>query len=262
MISIAERRRLLLELPGAWRPTLSHARIELIETGMSDASVFRLGSSHYLKIAQDAAAHDLREEIERTAWLGQQGVRVAPAVRVHDGGDFVAILSEALTGSSADETDLSPEIVVPALARALSALHAVPVVRCPFDESIAVRLGRAGTLVENGKVDPRTFAVRNRDITPGVLLERLRSALPSEDVVVVHGDATLSNMIVGNDLSVGFIDCGHAGRADPYVDLALVTEGLAERFGPEMADCFMGAYGRAALDERKAGYFLDLYELF
>ena len=262
MISIAERRRLLLELPGAWRPTLSHARIELIETGMSDASVFRLGSSHYLKIAQDAAAHDLREEIERTAWLGQQGVRVAQVVRVHDAGDFVAVLSEALAGSSADETDLSPEMVVPALARALSALHAVPIVRCPFDESIAVRLGRAGTLVENGKVDPRTFAVRNRDITPGVLLERLRSALPSEDVVVVHGDATLSNMIVGNDLSVGFIDCGHAGRADPYVDLALVTEGLAERFGPEMADCFMGAYGRAALDERKAGYFLDLYELF
>jgi hypothetical protein len=29
-----------------------------------------------------------------------------------------------------------------------------------------------------------------------------------------------------------------------------------------MADCFMGAYGRAALNERKAGYFLDLYELF
>jgi aminoglycoside 3'-phosphotransferase-2 len=262
MISIAERRRLLSELPGAWRPALSRTRIELIETGMSDASVFRLGSSHYLKIAQDAAAHDLREEIERTAWLGQQGVRVAPAVRVYDAGGFVAVLSEALAGSSADATDLSPAMVVPALARALSALHAVPVVRCPFDESIAVRLGRAGTLVENGKVDPRTFAARNQDIAPGVLLERLQSAVPSEDVVVVHGDATLSNMIVGNDLSVGFIDCGHAGRADSYVDLALVTEGVAERFGPEMADCFMDAYGRAALDERKAGYFLDLYELF
>jgi aminoglycoside phosphotransferase len=262
MISIAERRRLLSELPGAWRPALSHARIELIETGMSDASVFRLGSSHYLKIAQDAAAHDLREEIERTAWLGQQGVRVAPAVRVHDAGDVLAVLSEALAGSSADETDLSPEIVVPALALALSALHAVPVVRCPFDESIAVRLGRAGTLVDNGKVDPRAFAPRNRDVAPGALLERLQRTMPSEDVVVVHGDATLSNMIVGNDLSVGFIDCGHAGRADPYVDLALVTEGLAERFGTATADRFLGAYGGGVLDDRKAGYFLDLYELF
>ena len=201
-------------------PALSHARIELIETGMSDASVFRLGSSHYLKIAQHAAAQDLRDEIERTAWLGQQGVRIAPAVRVHDGGDFVALLSEALTGTSVDETDLSPEIVVPALARALSALHAVPVVRCPFDESIAARLERAGTLVDNRKVDPRAFAPRNRDVTPGALLERLRRTVPSEDVVVVHGDATLSNMIVGDDLSVSFIDCGHAGRADPYVDLA------------------------------------------
>ena len=87
---------------------------------------------------------------------------------MHDAGDFVAVLSEALPGSSADETDLSPEIVVPALARELSALHAVPIVRCPFDESIAVRLERAGTLVENGKVDPRAFAPRNRDVAPGV----------------------------------------------------------------------------------------------
>jgi aminoglycoside 3'-phosphotransferase II len=229
---------------------------------MSDASVFRLGASHYLKIAQDAAARDLREEVERTAWLRQHGVQVAPAVRVHDAGDFVALLSEALAGSSADETDLSPEVVVPALARALSALHAVPAAHCPFDESIAVRLERAGRLVENGEVDPRAFAPRNRDVAPGALLERLQRAVPSEDVVVVHGDATLGNMIVGNDLSVGFIDCGHAGRADPYTDLALVTEGVGERFGAEMADRFMGAYGRAALDGRKAGYFLDLYELF
>ena len=262
MISIAQRRRLLSVLPGAWRPALCRARIEQIETGMSDASVFRLGASHYLKIAQDAAARDLRAEVERTAWLGQQGVRVATAARVHDAGDVVAVMSEALAGSSADETELSAEIVVPALARALSALHAVPAAHCPFDESIAVRLDRAGTLVASGEVDPRAFAPRNRDVAPAVLLERLRSAVPREDVVVVHGDATLANMIVGNDLAVGFIDCGHAGRADPYTDLALVTEGLAERFGAATADCFLGAYGRAALDQRTAGYFLDLYELF
>ena len=229
---------------------------------MSDAAVFRLESSHYLKIARDAAARDLRAEVERTAWLGRQGVRVATAVRVHDAGDFVAVMSAALAGSSADETDLPPEVVVPALARALSALHAVPAARCPFDESIAVRLERAGRLVDDGKVDPCAFAPRNRDVAPGALLERLRSAVPSEDVVVVHGDATLGNIIVGNDLSVGFIDCGHAGRADAYVDLALVSEGVGERFGAAMADRFMSAYGGGALDDRKAGYFLDLYELF
>ena len=125
-----------------------------------------------------------------------------------------------------------------------------------------MRLGRAGTLVDNGKVDPRAFAPRNRDVTPGALLERLRRAVPSEDVVVVHGDATLSNMIVGNDLSVGFIDCGHAGRADPYVDLALVTEGLAERFGTAMADRFMGATTESRAERTQGRLFPDLYELF
>ncbi|MGZ3350931.1 MAG: hypothetical protein ACXU89_18510, partial [Xanthobacteraceae bacterium] len=71
---------------------------------MSDASVFRVGGSHYLKIAQGVGAHDLRQEIERTAWLGQRGVLVARAVRVHDAGDLVAVMSETLEGSSADET--------------------------------------------------------------------------------------------------------------------------------------------------------------
>jgi aminoglycoside 3'-phosphotransferase-2 len=229
---------------------------------MSDAPVFRVGASHFLKVAQGAAAHDLRQEIDRTAWLGNQGVRVAPAVKVHDAGDLVAVLSDALAGSSADETDVPPEIVVAALARALSALHAVPVRDCPFDESIAVRLGRAGALVESGRIDPGAFAPRNRDVSPGALLERLRRNKPSEDMVLVHGDATLSNLIVGNNRSVAFIDCSHAGRADPYTDIALVIEGLSERFGGAMVDSFMRAYGGPAFDERKRDYFLDLYELF
>jgi aminoglycoside 3'-phosphotransferase-2 len=262
MRSIANRDRLLSMLPSAWRGALSHARIEPVESGMSDASVFRVGASHFLKVAQGAAAHDLRQEIDRTAWLGQRGVRVAPAARVHDARDLVAVLSEALPGSSVDETDLAPEIAVPALARALSTLHALPVADCPFDERIAVRLRRARTLVEKGEVDPKAFAQRNREASPEVLLERLGTNAPSEVFVVAHGDATLSNMIVSKDLCVGFIDCGHAGRADAYVDLALVAEGLAERVGAAMVDCFMDAYGGHALDERKAGYFLDLYELF
>ncbi|MET0472825.1 MAG: aminoglycoside 3'-phosphotransferase [Xanthobacteraceae bacterium] len=262
MLSAAEHERLLSVLPTAWHPALSHGRIERVRSGMSAASVFRVGASHFLKIAQGPDAHDLRGEIDRTAWLGHQGVRVAPVVKVHAAGDLVAVLSEALAGSSADETDLPVEIVVPALARALSALHAIPVRDCPFDESVAVRLGRAGVLVESGLIDPGVFASRNRDVSPAALLERLRTRKPDEQVAVVHGDATLSNLIVGNDRSVAFIDCGHAGRADPYADIALVVEGLSERFGSAAVDGFMHAYGGNALNERKRDYFLDLYELF
>ena len=54
------------------------------------------------------------------------------------------------------------------------ALHAVPAVDCPFDESVAVRLGRAQTLVERGEIDPKEFAPRNQHSSPYALLERLR----------------------------------------------------------------------------------------
>ena len=74
MPSILQREPLLFALPKAWRAALSHARIEPVKGGMSDASVFRVGSSRYLKIAQGVGTHDLRQEIERTAWLGQRGV--------------------------------------------------------------------------------------------------------------------------------------------------------------------------------------------
>jgi aminoglycoside phosphotransferase (APT) family kinase protein len=58
-------------------------------------------------------------------------------------------------------------------------------------------------------------------------------------VAVVHGDASLSNLIIGNDGSVAFIDCGHAGRADPSTDIALVIEGPSERFRSVVVDGFI-----------------------
>jgi aminoglycoside 3'-phosphotransferase II len=262
MRSITNGDQLLSMLPSGWRGALSHARIEPVDIGMSDASVFRVGTSHFLKIAQGAGADDLRQEIDRTAWLGRQGIRVARMERIHDEGVVVAVLNEALAGSSADETTLAPEIVVPALARALSALHALPVRDCPFDESVAVRLRRAGAMFETGRIDPAAFAPRNRDVSPGALIDRLRAGKPNEETAVVHGDATLSNLIVGDDHSVAFIDCGHAGRADPYVDIALVIEGLSERFGSAAVDGFLHVYGGPTIDETKRDYFLDLYELF
>lgn len=117
-------------------------------------------------------------------------------------------------------------------------------------------------MFERGRIDPGAFAPRNRDISPGALLDRLRTGKPNEEMAVVHGDATLSNLIVGNDHSVAFIDCGHAGRADPYVDIALVIEGLSERFGSAAVDGFMRFYGGPVINETKRDYFLDLYELF
>jgi aminoglycoside 3'-phosphotransferase-2 len=130
---------------------------------------------------------------------------------------------------------------------------------------LANRLSRAAAAVAAGEVDRCAFADRNNDVDPAHLLARLAQTQPEEDVVVVHGDATLSNMIVDNNGDIGFVDCGNAGRGDRYIDLAVLSDYIREQFGQEAAIRFARAYREhtsAPWDAAKAGYFLDLYELF
>src|SRR5689334_2850122 len=37
----------------------------------------------------------------------------------------------------------------------------------------------------------------------------LQAWQPPEDIVVVHGDATLANLLIDRDGGVGFVDCGN-----------------------------------------------------
>ena len=97
---------------------------------------------------------------------------------------------------------------------------------------------------------------------PAKLLRRLRQAQPRDDIVVLHGDATLGNIIVAENGTVGFIDCGNAGRGDRYADLALLHADIVEHRGKAAGAQFLEAYGAGRFDEEKARFYLDLYELF
>ena len=257
-------RRILQKLPDTWRAELAGVTAEPITSGMSGAEVFRLRTQPvcFLKFAEDDAAETLRQEIARTAWLADRGIRVAPILRVHDDGRAVAMQTQALPGVPADRCDWPKTRLLPALGHALATLHALPAADCPFDESLAVRLAQARRAVERGEVDATQFDPRNRGVTPEVLLARVASNPPPEDFVVAHGDAAWNNMIVAPDGTVGFIDCGHAGRADRYLDLAVVAAEIEDHFGRGAVKIFADAYGERRWDARKAAFYADLYELF
>jgi aminoglycoside phosphotransferase len=257
-------RRILRNLPDQWRADLSSAAVQRISGGMSGAEVFRLGTTPttFLKTAIAEDAQILRQEIVRTAWLAEHGIRVANVMRTHDDGRMVAMQTEALPGEPADSSEWVQERLISAIGRAVAKLHALPAVDCPFDESLAVRHSRARLAVDQGAVDAKHFASRNRNVAPRDLLARLLENPPPEDLVVVHGDLTLSNIVVAPDGGVGFIDCGHAGRADRYLDLGVLAAEIADTFGPPSVATFAREYGLQRWDMRKATYYADLYELF
>ena len=257
----------LAVLPASWRARLTSKRIVPVDAGMSGASVFRIadkqGTDQYLKIGTGASASLVAREIERTAWLAAAGIRVPAIIAQFNRGDVAAVTMAALDGRNAG--DIGPNdwrAAVAAIARAFARLHALAPPTCPFDEALKVRLARARALIEAGEIDPAHFDARNRGVTPAELYARLAANVPAhEDLVVVHGDATLSNLILGDDGEIGFLDCGNCGKADRYVDLALLAAELDDRFGPAARDGFIAAYG-LPWDQRKADFYLDLYELF
>jgi aminoglycoside 3'-phosphotransferase-1 len=255
-------------LPPEWRADIAGSKLVPITSGMSGAHVYRVRDRHagdqYLKIAVGAEADHLRREVERTKWLASMGIRVPDVVRQFDSRDSFAMTMTTLGGRSAEHARAHDKTgVVRAIGLAFAALHILPTSACPFDETLTVRLARAHDHVRHGAIDATQFDARNAGITPEALYRRLAASAPAqEDCVVAHGDATLSNLIVGNDGEIGFIDCGNCGKADRYVDLVPLVGELADRFGSHAPDIFLHAYGGFPWDERKAEFYRDLYELF
>jgi aminoglycoside phosphotransferase len=257
-------------LPPGWRAALAGRTAEPA-AGMGGATVFRVfdaaGSCSYLKLAGGPDAGLLRQETERTEWLASQGIRVPEFLMKACTGTVTAVLMTAVPGRH-----LAPELhrargdlaaAARAVGRGLAKLHALPAACCPFDEMPRTRLARARDDIDRNLIDASHFDDRNAGVAPEALYRRLAETVPaSDEAVVVHGDATLENMLIGADGELGFIDCGHAGRSDRYLDLAVVEADLRDGFGRRAAEDFMAAYGIRDWDDRRAVFFRDLYELF
>jgi aminoglycoside phosphotransferase len=262
-------------LPPGWRTALAGQEVEPMP-GMGGASVFRIsdaaGGCRYLKLASGPHTESLRQEIARTEWLSSHNIRVPESLMKTFTDEVAAVLMTAVPGRhlSGHEASGHPvprpgdlAAVVRTIGRGLAWLHALPAAGCPFDEMPRTRLQRARAAIDRNLIDAGEFDDRNAGVTPAVLYQRLAGTIPEqEEIVVVHGDATLENMLIGADGELGFIDCGHAGRSDPYLDLALVEADLREAFGRNAAEGFTAAYGIRRWDDRKAAFFRDLYEFF
>lgn len=241
------------------------ARFVPVTEGMSGASVIRVvqhdHADRFVKIADAKGAAALRDEVTRTAWLGAHGIAVPRVLRTHEKSGHYAVLMDAIPGTPADASTLPVVQLIDALARALAILHSLPSKDCPFDETLNVRLPRAAAAVAAGDIEIAEFEPRNRESAPEILLARLIAQQPAEDIVVVHGDATLSNMSVDTNGNVGFIDCGNAGLGDRYIDLGILAAEIAEHYGNGAAAQFTRSYGGLWHTE-KARFYADLYEFF
>ena len=256
-------------LPEPWRWDFSDAEVKPVSSGSGGALVFRIvrasGAKQFLKIAVAEHVQHLRNEIERTTWLASYHINVPAILQTAMDAGSAAVLMSALEGQPIEACRRSPGELIKAIVTGLAHLHTLPVEACPFDESLSVRLARAEADVSCGRIDQREFRDRNLGLAPRQLLDRLLETAPGpEDLVVVHGDATFTNILIDSAGLIGFVDCGHCGRADRYVDLAVITSEIEDQFGQEWLGDFFRAYGFGFHPWRssKMRFFSDLYDLF
>lgn len=262
------------DVPPALQTALNGASWRAVTIGESSAAVWRVEAPgqppRYLKHAVGPHARELGDERERLVWLRDR--LPVPIIEgwAEDGDGAWLLLSAAPGVMAQDAAALSS---IPALVRALAErlrhIHAVPVADCLFDYRQVARLSCARWNIEVGLVDE--LAVRaDHGVAPLALLHRLEATRPPEpptDLVFIHGDYCLPNILITSD-TVGtpcvsaFLDWSRAGVSDRYQDLAIGARSLRHNLDPGWESLFFRAYGLDAPDPERLAWYEALDELF
>ena len=253
-----------------------HSRTD-VTTGESGSSVTRFdragGATVYLKsrpFGSIPGDRPLFDEAERFGWMHAVGLPVPAVLQYHEWKGREYLLTTAVPGTEASSSRPPDQYdaVVSALAATLRTLHATNISACPFDQSRRVRVAAAEARVRAGLVREDDFdSVRQGRSASQLYAELLATQTSPEERVFTHGDFCLPNVLLVSDgaggLRVsGVVDCGNAGIADRYQDLALCARSIARNLGPEWVAKLFARYGLDQPDETKVAYYQLLDEFF
>lgn len=248
---------------------LAHCRL-----GESGATVWHCTAEglpvRYLKEVSLATELRLDEEAERLRWMHDRGVPVPIVLGYDRKGDAEYLLLAEVAGLPASDSGWIPALpeMIDALGHSLARLHRTSIVDCRFDQRLAPQLAEARRRIDANRVATHELDEIHLGRDPEDLFRELAASVPvSEDLVLTHGDFCLPNIILqrGRDGRVdvaGLIDCGRAGVADRYQDLALAIRSIQGNFGEEWILPFLRGYGLSSVDDEKVHFYLLLDEFF
>jgi aminoglycoside phosphotransferase len=221
----------------------------------------------FLKVADRNSDVNLRREKEVLEWLSGK-ISVPKVLHFEEtGANTFLLISEIKEINLADCLKISKakENLISDLAKRLKQIHTISTEDCPFQQTLRIKLQNARENIKNGLVDRGDFEDENIGKSAEALFDELIESKPDdEDLVFIHGDFCLPNIIVSNGKVSGFVDWERGGIADRYQDIALLFRSFDFNIGnmQQFEDLFCSCYGIEKLDEHKIKFYIMLDEFF
>jgi aminoglycoside 3'-phosphotransferase II len=257
-------------LPAPVAELIAGHEVEPISIGRSAATTARVRRAEgdwILKIQPvDPLDTSVVGEAERMRWLVDHvAVPEVVAAGADDGVEW--LLATARPGSDATrpEHGMDAERLVRTLADGLRLFHErVPVAGCPFDATTDTAIAAALARVDAGRVDETDFQPLHLGMSATELFEVMVASRPEGDdeLVVLHGDYCVPNVILDEGAITGYVDLGRSGIGERHRDVAIAARSIADNFGGHAVGLFVDAYGLERPDLARLDFFVMLDEFF
>ncbi len=182
-------------------------------------------------------------EADRLAWLDGR-IPAAKALLVSNTSAIDWLVTSRLAGHPALQIEAHGDMQgVPAtLARALRTMHEYRVEPSEFPFEVGWTELAIDVTAGLDQLDPAELPDPYRRYSTERLVQIWQQGRPAtEDLVLCHGNPTLTNLIIDPDV-VGWVDVGRLRLADRHLDLAIAQYSIHRNFGPDAVFAFFDAY--------------------
>ncbi len=179
------------------------------------SKVLCFDDQYYLKITADGY---LQREPEMATFFSAYAL--APKVVAYcRKGENGWLLTEAVKGVNAlDLIQNNPKETLFTYGKTLRKLHDLPIKDCPCENRVEPMLKRAAGNFFEGKAEAALLGYCGVKMLSDAYSEMLLLSKHIGKPSVIHGDACLPNLIVGES-GAKFVDCGNGGVGDRNYDL-------------------------------------------
>ncbi|HOP12306.1 MAG TPA: phosphotransferase [Oscillospiraceae bacterium] len=179
------------------------------------SKVLSFDEKYYLKITNDGY---LQNEPEMSGFLSDYGL--APKVIAFcRKGENGWLLTETVKGDNTlNLIEKNPKETLFAFGKTLRKLHDLPIRDCPCENRAETMLKHAAGKFFEGKAEAALLEYCGVKTPADAYSEMLLLSKYAGKPCVIHGDACLPNLIIGEE-QAKFIDCGNGGIGDRNYDL-------------------------------------------